>query len=162
MQPDRRIVRTHRRSDGLSTIPNDQNTLTRQSADTNDTPRDPICRPVTWNPAWKRPYSTLRLRPRLQSRAYTPPSQSPRALHYWVKRPPTVTSVIRCYPRHWQQKFCWSHFSTWFDSRFLIWFDSIVVSIWLESLVFSILFNSRITYLFLTQVTQVVSHSSKA
>ena len=42
MHPDRGIVLTYRRSDGLSTIPNDHNTLTCQSSNTNDTPRDPL------------------------------------------------------------------------------------------------------------------------
>ena len=40
MYPDRRILRTYRRSEGISTRPYDQNTLTRQYDDTNDAPRD--------------------------------------------------------------------------------------------------------------------------
>ena len=47
MHPDRVIVRMYRRSDGLSTRPDYQNTLTHQSADTNDAPRDPLTGPVT-------------------------------------------------------------------------------------------------------------------
>ena len=47
MHPDRVIVRTYRHSDGISTRPNDQNTLTCQSSDTNNTPRDPLHGPVT-------------------------------------------------------------------------------------------------------------------
>ena len=42
MQPDRGIVRMYRRSDGLYTIPDDQNTLTRQSTDTKNPPRYPL------------------------------------------------------------------------------------------------------------------------
>ena len=41
MNPDRGIIHTYRRSDCLSTIPDGPNTLTRQYASTNDTPRDP-------------------------------------------------------------------------------------------------------------------------
>ena len=42
MHPDREIVRTYRRSYGLSTVPDDHNTLTHQSADTNDAPKEPL------------------------------------------------------------------------------------------------------------------------
>ena len=47
MHPDRGTVRTYRRSDGLYTIPDDQNTLTLQSANTNDAPKYPLLGPVT-------------------------------------------------------------------------------------------------------------------
>ena len=47
MHPDRGIVRTYRQSDGLSTIPEDNNTLTHQSSDTNDTSRETLHDPVT-------------------------------------------------------------------------------------------------------------------
>ena len=47
MHPERGIVRTYRRLDGLSTRPDDQNTLTCQSADTNYAPRGPLHGPVT-------------------------------------------------------------------------------------------------------------------
>ena len=47
MHPDRGIVRTYRQSVILSTIPDDQNTLTLQYTNTNDAPRDPIPGPVT-------------------------------------------------------------------------------------------------------------------
>ena len=46
MHPDRGIVRTYISLDGLSTILDDQNTLTHQSADTNNAPRDPLNGPV--------------------------------------------------------------------------------------------------------------------
>ena len=45
MHLDRVIVHTYRLSDGLSTGPDDQNTPTRQSVDTNDAPWDPASRP---------------------------------------------------------------------------------------------------------------------
>ena len=47
MQPDRVIVLTYRRSDSISSRPEDQNTLTHQSADMNDDPPDLIHVPVT-------------------------------------------------------------------------------------------------------------------
>ena len=48
MHPDRVIVCTYRRSDGVSKIPDDQNTLTSQSADTFNPLRDPLIHvPVT-------------------------------------------------------------------------------------------------------------------
>ena len=45
MHPERGILRTYRLSDVLSTIPDDPNTLTCQSVDTNYTPRYPPSRP---------------------------------------------------------------------------------------------------------------------
>ena len=45
MHPYRGIVHASRRSDGISTIPDNQNTLTPQSADTNDPPQGPSSRP---------------------------------------------------------------------------------------------------------------------
>ena len=39
MHPGRGIVRTYNWPDGISTKPNDQNTITRQSADRNNAPR---------------------------------------------------------------------------------------------------------------------------
>ena len=68
MHPDRVIVRVYRQSDGLSTRPDEQNTLTRQYVNTNDTPRDPLHDPVTCNHSQTQPYSTLRLRLRLRLR----------------------------------------------------------------------------------------------
>ena len=40
-------VQMVRRSDGLSTSPDDQNTVTRQYTNTNNAPRDPLPFPVT-------------------------------------------------------------------------------------------------------------------
>ena len=47
MHPGRGKVPTYRQSGGLSTRPDDQNTLTRQSTNTNNSPRDPLRGPVT-------------------------------------------------------------------------------------------------------------------
>ena len=47
MHPYRGILCTYRRSDGLSTIPEYHNTLTIQSSDTNNDPRDLLHGPVT-------------------------------------------------------------------------------------------------------------------
>ena len=44
--PNREIFSTDIQLDGLSTRPGDPNTLTIQSADTNDTPRDPLQGPI--------------------------------------------------------------------------------------------------------------------
>ena len=59
MQPDRGIVCTYRRSDNPSTIPDDQNTLTRQSSDTDDAPRDPLHVPVTDPVKWEKVVSII-------------------------------------------------------------------------------------------------------
>ena len=63
MHPYRGIVRKDRVSYGISTIPEDFNTLTQQSSGKNDTPWDPLHGPVTCNPARTRPGSTLHLYP---------------------------------------------------------------------------------------------------
>ena len=62
MHPDRGIVRMDRRTESLSTITDDPNTLNRQSAITNNSPGTPLFSPITWNPAQTRTGSTLRLR----------------------------------------------------------------------------------------------------
>ena len=156
-------------------IPDYQNTPPWKSANMDETPRDPPHGPVTWNPTRTQPYYTLRLRLRLQTllrpHASPLPSQSPQSPHRCIKIPYNVTLDNRRYPRHRHQQICWSQFSTWFDSRFSIWvdsigvsiwLDSIVVSIWLDPLVFTIWFDSRLTYLFSTWVTQFKSHFSQA
>ena len=45
--PDILIVHTYRCSYGITTIPDDLNTLSYQSVGENDAPRDPIYVPVT-------------------------------------------------------------------------------------------------------------------
>ena len=47
MHLDRVILRMYRRSDGLSTIPDNHNKITHQSDNTNDAPKDPLHVPVT-------------------------------------------------------------------------------------------------------------------
>ena len=47
MNTYQRIVNMDGHSEGPSTIPYDPKTLTCQSAATNDSPRDPLSRPVT-------------------------------------------------------------------------------------------------------------------
>ena len=47
MHPERGIVRTDRQSDGISTIPDDPYTFTRQFSNTKNAPRDLLHRPVT-------------------------------------------------------------------------------------------------------------------
>ena len=112
MHPDRGTVRTYRRSDGLSTRTNSQNTFICQSTDTNDSPRDLLHGPITWNPPRTRPYSKLLLRLRLflclrlRPRASPPPSQSPRALHRCLKSPPIVTSGIKHWLHNWHLNLC--------------------------------------------------------
>ena len=49
MHPHIGIVRTERRSDGLSMITYDSNTLTYQSSVTNDAQRDPLLGLTIWN-----------------------------------------------------------------------------------------------------------------
>ena len=51
MHPYRVIVRTSICSDSVSTIPDYLITLTHQSVDTNNSPRDPLHGPVTCNPS---------------------------------------------------------------------------------------------------------------
>ena len=156
MHIDRGIVRTYRRSDGLSTRTDDQNTLTRQSANKNDVPRESLHGPVTSNPARKRPYSMLRLRLRLQLRlclrhqsvtittSTVPLRQEP--THSCIGYPTLARSLV-------STVLWWQPFPTGFDSPvfdlmrltcFSIWLDSPVFrvdstylfSIWLDSIVF--------------------------
>ena len=47
MHPDIGIVRIYRRSDIISMIPGDQNTLTRYSSNKNGATRDPLPAPVS-------------------------------------------------------------------------------------------------------------------
>ena len=76
MHLERGIVRTHRWSDVLYPLPEDQITLTCQFANTNGALREPLIGAVIWNLARIRPYSMLRLRLHLRLRpsASLPPS----------------------------------------------------------------------------------------
>ena len=114
MQLDRVIVCTNRRSDSISTRPNNQSILTCQSADKNNAPRDPpFYGPVTWNPDWTWPYSTVQIRLclRLQSVkiivSTAPLRQDPALsyIRYLTLAPLSALSVP-----------FWQPFSTRFDS----------------------------------------------
>ena len=154
MNPDRWIVRTHRRSDSITTISDEHNTLTCQSADTNDAPRDPHHGPVTWNPDWTWPYSSLWLRLHLRL------SLCLRLRLHLCLQSVTITAstVLLCQePAHNCIRYvmlapslasavpCWQPFLTGFDSP-VFWLDSTPLffdlirlkcfSIWLYSLVF--------------------------
>ena len=61
MHPDIWVVCMDRHSGDLYKIPDVPNTLTRQSSVTNNTPRDPLYGPITYNPARTRPKSMLGL-----------------------------------------------------------------------------------------------------
>ena len=109
MNSYRRIVHTDKRSDGLSKRPDSSNTPTRQSAGTNDAPRDPLHAPITWNPPHS-PTLRLHLSLCLQYRATPKP---PRVPCRCVKRPHISACVIQCETRHRYQKFhaaCWLRF----------------------------------------------------
>ena len=122
MHQDRVIVHIYRHPDGLSTIPDDQTTLTRQSADTNDAPRDPLHGPVTWNHDRTHHYSTLHLCLRLQSVTITASTvllrQEP--AHRCIRYPTLAPSSASAVPS-------WQPFLTRFDSQFPILLDSIVL-----------------------------------
>ena len=100
MQPDRGTVRMDKRSGGLSTRPDDLNTLTCQSSDTNNTPRDLLLGPVTCNLAHKCTRSTYTSMS--TSTVLSPPAMSrlPRAIRRCIERPPISASVIRRKPYH--------------------------------------------------------------
>ena len=55
MHTDRGIVHTYRRPDGIYTITDDHNTLTIQSAETENSPWDPPYGPVTQGLVQKHP-----------------------------------------------------------------------------------------------------------
>ena len=58
MHPEIVAIFTYIRSDTISTRPYEPNTLTCQSAGTNNSPRDTFHSPVTWNPARHIPLSS--------------------------------------------------------------------------------------------------------
>ena len=124
MYPYRGIGYTGRHSYGISTIPDNPNTLTRKSSGKNDASRYPLHGPVTWNPARTRPRSTLRLCTRLRYRnsanvtitARTPTlCQEP--AYCSVRHKTLALSLAYSVP-------CWPPFLTGLDSLFLTWFDS--------------------------------------
>ena len=119
MHPDRGIVCTYRWSDGISMIPDDHNTLTCQSANTNNATREYFHGPGTWNYVRVRPYSTLRLLLplRLQSvtitTSTTPLLQEP--AHFCIRYPmivPPSASALEVQ--------CWQPFPDGFDSSIFL------------------------------------------
>ena len=94
VHPDRGIVRTDRLSDDLSTRPDKLNTLIHQSPSTDDSLREPLHYPVTWNPSHTRPVSTHTFLASLLQTGL------PWALRCCIKSPPINASGIRhghCY-----------------------------------------------------------------
>ena len=115
MSPDVGIINKYRWSDRLYTGTDNPNTLTRQSATMNDTPRDPLHGPVTWNPSRTRHYSTLLLRLHLRINSFTITSSSAIMLqypaHFCIRYPtlaPSLASSVTC----------WQPFTTGLDSQF--------------------------------------------
>ena len=96
MHPDIRIVCTYIQCYGLPNRPDDHNTLTRQSTDTNDAPRDPLDGPVTWNPARFKDLLRLRLWLRIRTHIYLPPLWYPPSLraHRRVTIPPIWSAAM--------------------------------------------------------------------
>ena len=159
MHPDRRTVRMYRRSYGLFTRPDNQNTLTHWYADKNDASRDPRRELVTCNSVVTRPYSILWLCLCIHLQSVTiNASIAPLCQEYaqccimYLMLVPQLTLAV----------LCWQPFTTGFDlpvfdlirlNCFSIWFDSPVfwfdynlllfdlirltcISIWLDSPVF--------------------------
>ena len=113
MHPDRGMVRTYRLSYGLFMRRDNQNTLTCQSTNKNNVPRDPLLGPVTCNPSQTQPYSTIRLRLRIRIQSVTitsstaPLCQEPE--HCCIRYPTLAPSSALTVP-------CWQPFLTEFDS----------------------------------------------
>ena len=123
----------YRRSEGLSMRPDDPNTLTRQSAGTNDAPRDLTPRPHYMESWQTRPTIRLRLHICLRSRAS---SISPWTENYFLLRQePAHHHAIYPPPRALSSASAILHNSmvlTWFESLFLTWSDLLVPClIWL-------------------------------
>ena len=157
MHPYRGIVLTNRRWYGLYTIPDDSNTLTRQSVGTSNTPREPICGPFIWNPARHGPnyvyvygyvYSPTRHHNHCKQRTlrcYV--NIPPLVMSYWPPQSPSLALAVSI----WSLVLIWfdssfsmklhSVFITQFDSRFLTGSDSDFSNlIWLT-------FNATVLYL---------------
>ena len=173
MHPCKGIVRTYIRSGGLSTRPDDQNTLNSQSKDINDAPRDPLHGPFTWNPDQISPYSTLQLRIRLQSQNF-------RRLHRHRdhctgasrSRPqsnqaPDSSAIIGIYSYILAAIYDWIRLTCFYYLiRLNCSFDLIRLNCGFDLIIlnyFSLIkFNSRLTYLFYIRGTHFESHSSQA
>ena len=156
MHPDILILRTCIRSDSLSMRLDNHNTLTCQSVDTNYSPRDPLISPVTWNPIWTRPYSTLRLNLHLRLH-----SGHLRCHRDHRKHCPSASRALPSQHQGYDasaivgiRSSMLSAVSNWI--RLTCFFDLIR----LNCLFFWIRFDSCLTYLILIRVTQFESHSS--
>ena len=128
----------YRCSDGLSMRPDDPNTLTCQYAYINDTPKDPIYGPDTWNLVRTCPKYMLRL-----LICYRQLCHLHNHFKHWhcIKSPKRYALFIWHEFRHWHWIFCIdprprfllvSDSPITFDSNLLIQFDSYFL-IWLNS-----------------------------
>ena len=127
LKPDRGIVLTYKRSDSLSTIPDDLKTLTCQSDDKNDALRYlSLCpRYMESFPDTSLLYTTaMSTTPCISAAVTITESTAPLCQdtnHSWIRHPAlTLSSASETLS---------SPFSTWFDSWFHIRLDSIVVSV---------------------------------
>ena len=114
------IVRMYRRSEGLSTGPDDPNTLTRQSAGTNNDPRylPPQPRYMESWPTW--PAIRLRLHLRLRSRVFCCEQQT---IFCCIEILPITTPVIpRRKPCHQHRQLCTTQWF-WLESNNCYWLD---------------------------------------
>ena len=105
MHPYIGIVCMYRPSDSISTRPDEQNTLTRKSADTNDAPQGPYSQPhyMESYPDTALLYATSTSTSTVP--ASSPPPPSPEALHRCVNSPSIFVSGIQCYHRHMNPQF---------------------------------------------------------
>ena len=105
MHPDRGIVCMDRWSDGISTIPDDLNTLTCQSSGTKDAPGTLFHSPVTWNPAQAQPGPMLHINLRLLSQhlrqchnCRNHSTSVSISISYTTLSPSLASEVLRCPP----------------------------------------------------------------
>ena len=162
--PDRGIVCTYRRAEGLSTRIDFPNTLTTQSVGTNDALQGPASWPMTWNPVRSCPRSKLRLR--LLPRSHWHHDHYDHCAAASIDCPfvcqvsDAIIGIVS-YALAVVSDLIWLTISnkirlTFSDLILLIIFDSI----WLSFL--PIWFESHVTHLFSVRVTQFDSQSSQA
>ena len=132
MHLDRGIFHMYIQSDGLHTILDDLNTLTRQPSGTNDAPRDPLHCPIKLNPDQHGMIYVYRYC-YVYSLARHNDHRKQQTLRFYVKIPPIVASypLPRPLSLAWQfrtiQRFQLNLnqvFPNIFDSRFLTGFNS--------------------------------------
>ena len=161
MYPDRGIVHTYRRSDDLSTRPDNQNTLTCQSYNMNNAPRDPLLlAPLHGILPVSRicyvygyvygPYVSAVVTITMSTEPLNQEPTHP-CIRYPTLAPSLASTVTCCQP-----------FPTGVDSRVFQFYQT---QLWFQfdqtQSLFSIRFDSRLTYSFLIGVTQFKSHSSQ-